>query len=167
KDMMSFKAQFRSVDVLMIDDIQFICGKESTQEEFFHTFNALIEEKKQIVISSNRAPAELSGLDERLRSRLGGGLAARILPADYDLRLRILQQKCSLVGHDVPREVLEFLAGNIVSSIRELEGALNRLVVHADILQCDITLAAVQEWLKDLLRGSQRRFSMESIQEKV
>ncbi len=167
KDTMVFKEQFRSVDILMIDDIQFICGKQSTQEEFFHTFNALVDNNKQIIISSNKPPSDLDGLDERLRSRLGGGLASNILPSDYALRLSILEKKCVMLNREVPKNVLEFLANKIVSNIRELEGALNRLIAHADVLKCEINIETTQELLKDILRASNTRISVEEIQKHV
>ncbi|HEY8189276.1 MAG TPA: chromosomal replication initiator protein DnaA, partial [Micavibrio sp.] len=126
KDTMAFKEAFRNVDVLMIDDIQFISGKESTQEEFFHTFNALVDQNKQIVISSDKAPSDLLGLEERLRSRLAWGLVADIHPSTYELRLGIMQSKRELLNAAIPDAVLEFLALKVTSNIRELEGALNR-----------------------------------------
>ena len=164
---MSFKEAFRSVDVLMIDDIQFICGKAATQQEFFHTFNALIDQGKQVVVSADRSPSCLDGIDERLRSRLGGGLAADIGPADADLRLRILRSKCALLGRMVPEEVLAFLAEKIVSSVRELEGALNRLIAHAELAGRPLSVAGAEEILQDLLRAGDRRTTVEDIQKKV
>ena len=139
-DTMNFKEQFRSVDVLMIDDIQFISGKESTQEEFFHTFNALVDQNKQIIISADKAPSDLVGVDERLRSRLAWGLVADIQPTSYELRLGILQTKREQLGATVPDSVLEFLALKVTSNIRELEGALNRIVAHSDVAKQEITL---------------------------
>ena len=164
---MSFKEMFRSVDVLMIDDIQFIAGKESTQEEFFHTFNALVDQNKQIIISADKSPSDLAGLDERLRSRLAWGLVADIHPTTYDLRLGILQTKRELLGASVPDSVLEFLALKVTSNIRELEGALNRIVAHADVSKQDITLESTQEVLQDLLRAHDRRITIDEIQRKV
>ncbi len=164
---MTFKEQFRSVDVLMIDDIQFIAGKESTQEEFFHTFNALVDQNKQIIISADKAPGDLNGLDERLRSRLAWGLVADIHPTTYDLRLGILQTKRELLGAEVPDSVLEFLALKVTSNIRELEGALNRIVAHADVSRQEITLENTQEVLQDLLRAHDRRITIDEIQRKV
>lgn len=164
---MNFKEMFRSVDVLMIDDIQFIAGKESTQEEFFHTFNALVDQNKQIIISADKAPGDLNGLDERLRSRLAWGLVADIHPTTYDLRLGILQTKRELLGAEVPDSVLEFLALKVTSNIRELEGALNRIVAHADVSRQDITLENTQEVLQDLLRAHDRRITIDEIQRKV
>ncbi len=164
---MAFKEFFRSVDVLMMDDIQFISGKESTQEEFFHTFNALVDQNKQIVISADRAPSDLTGLDERLRSRLAWGLVADIQPSTYELRLGILEAKKAQLQADVPQAVLEFLALKVTSNIRELEGALNRIVAHADVARQDITLESTQEVLQDLLRSHDRRITIDEIQRKV
>ncbi len=164
---MNFKETFRSVDVLMIDDIQFMAGKESTQEEFFHTFNALVDQNKQIVISADKAPSDLTGLEERLRSRLAWGLVADIQPSTYELRLGILQSKRALVGADIPDAVLEFLALKVCSNIRELEGALNRIVAHADVTKTVITLESTQDVLSDLLRSHDRRITIDEIQRKV
>ncbi len=164
---MNFKEQFRSVDILMIDDIQFIAGKESTQEEFFHTFNALVDQNKQIIISADKSPSDLTGIDERLRSRLAWGLVADIHPSTYDLRLGILRSKREKLGAEVPDSVLEFLALKVTSNIRELEGALNRIVAHADVSNQEITLESTQEVLQDLLRSHDRRITIDEIQRKV
>ncbi|MFP4386035.1 MAG: chromosomal replication initiator protein DnaA [Alphaproteobacteria bacterium] len=166
-DTMSFKEQFRSVDVLIMDDIQFIAGKESTQEEFFHTFNALVDQNKQIIISADRAPSDLNGIEERLRSRLAWGLVADIHPSTYELRLGILQSKRKNLGAEVPDSVLEFLALKVTSNIRELEGALNRIVAHADVSKQEITLESTQDVLQDLLRAHDRRITIDEIQRKV
>lgn len=166
-DAMSFKEAFRSVDVLMIDDIQFIAGKESTQEEFFHTFNALVDQNKQIVISADKAPSDLLGLEERLRSRLAWGLVADIHPSTYELRYGILQSKREQLEADVPDAVLEFLALKVTSNIRELEGALNRIVAHADVSKQPVTLETTQDVLQDLLRSHDRRITIDEIQRKV
>ena len=164
---MDFKEQFRSVDVLMIDDIQFICGKESTQEEFFHTFNALVDQNRQIVVSADKSPSDLDGMEERLRSRLGCGLVADIHPTDYELRLSILQDKAHHLGADLPDKVLEFLAHKITSNVRELEGALNRIVAQSTLVGRPISLETTQEVLRDLLRANDRRVTIEEIQKKV
>ena len=164
---MAFKEFFRSVDVLMIDDIQFIAGKDSTQEEFFHTFNALVDQNKQIIISADKAPSDLVGLDEKLRSRLAWGLVADIQPSTYDLRLGILEAKRDQLQAKVPAPVLEFLALKVTSNIRELEGALNRIVAHADVAGQDITLESTQDVLQDLLRSHDRRITIDEIQRKV
>lgn len=169
KDTMSFKELFRSVDVLMVDDVQFIGGKDSTQEEFFHTFNTLIDRGSQIVISSDRSPSELSGLEERIRSRLGWGLVVDIHPSTYELRLGILQTKAEVLAAQakVPDRVLEFLAHRITSNIRELEGALNRIVAQATLVGRAITLEMAQEVLQDLLRAHERRITIDEIQKRV
>lgn len=167
QDTMLFKEVIRSVDVLMIDDIQFIAGKDSTQEEFFHTFNALIDQNKQIIISADRAPSDLAGIDERLRSRLSWGLVADIHPSTFDLRLGILQAKRAQMQADVPDSVLEFLANKVVSNIRELEGALNRIVAHADVTKTNVTLDSTQDVLQDLLRSNDRRITIDEIQRAV
>lgn len=168
KDTMSFKELFRSVDVLMIDDVQFISGKESTQEEFFHTFNALVDQNRQIVISADKSPSDLEGLEERLRSRLGWGLVADIHPTTYELRLGILQAKAEQSPHvPIPATVLEFLAHRITTNVREMEGALNRIVAHAELVGRPVTLESAQDLLQDLLRSSDRRISIDQIQKRV
>ncbi len=168
KDTMAFKQEFRSVDVLMIDDVQFISGKESTQEEFFHTFNALVDQNRQVVISGDRSPSNLDGMEERMRSRLGWGLVADIHATDYELRLGILQSKAEFVdAGNVPRQVLEFLAHRITSNVRELEGALNRVLAFSSLVGRPITLDTTQEVLQDLLRANDRRVTIEDIQKRV
>jgi chromosomal replication initiator protein len=168
KDTMAFKEQFRSVDVLMIDDIQFIAGKESTQEEFFHTFNALCDQNRQIIVSGDRSPSDLEGIEERMRSRLGWGLVVDIHPTDFELRLSILQAKAERSGlRGIPAEVLEFLARRITSNIRELEGALNRISAYSSLVGRPITIASAQEVLSDLLRANDRKVTIEEIQKRV
>jgi chromosomal replication initiator protein len=167
QDTMSFKEQFRSVDVLMIDDVQFIAGKDATQEEFFHTFNSLVDQGRQIVISADKSPSDLEGIEERLRSRMACGLVADIHATTYELRLGILQSKAEQMGVQVPQKVMEFLAHKITSNVRELEGALNRVVAHSQLVGRIITLEGTQEVLHDLLRASDRRITIEEIQKKV
>jgi len=168
KDTMSFKQKFRSVDLLMIDDLQFIANKQSTQEEFFHTFNALIDHSRQVVISADRSPTDMEGIEERIRSRLGWGLVADIHPTEYELRLGILQQKANKVPEvGISLSVLEFLAHRITSNVRELEGALNRMIAHATLIGREVTLEMTQEVLKDLLRANVRRVSIDEIQRRV
>jgi chromosomal replication initiator protein len=167
KSTMDFKEQFRSVDLLMIDDVQFISGKESTQEEFFHTFNALVDENRQIVISADKSPSDLEGMEERMRSRLGWGLVADLHPTTYELRLGILQSKAEQAGLRIPRKVMEFLAHKITSNVRELEGALNRIAAHVQLVGRDITLESAQEVLHDLLRSHERRVTIDEIQRRV
>jgi chromosomal replication initiator protein len=167
KDTMTFKELFRSVDLLMVDDVQFISGKDSTQEEFFHTFNTLVDRGRQIVISADRSPSDLSGLEERIRSRLGWGLVADIHPTTYELRLGILQAKAEQLRVEIPPRVVEFLASRITSNVRELEGAMNRIVHQASITQKSISIDMAQEVLKDLLRANDRRVTIEEIQKAV
>ncbi len=167
KDTMNFKDQFRSVDVLMIDDVQFISGKDSTQEEFFHTFNALVDQNHQIIISGDRSPTDLEGMEERMRSRLGWGLVADIHPTDYELRLGILQSKVEQAEVDIDHRILEFLAHRITSNVRELEGALNRVLAYSDLVGRAVTLESTQEVLRDLLRANDRRTTIEEIQKRV
>ena len=167
KDTVAFKDQFRSVDVLMIDDFQFISGKDSTQEEFFHTFNALVDRKRQVIISADKSPTDLEAVEERLRSRLGWGLVADIHPTTYELRLGILQSKAEKMAVEIPGKVLEFLAHKISSNVRELEGAMNRIVAHSTLVGREITLESTQEVLHDLLRANDRRVTVEEIQKQV
>jgi chromosomal replication initiator protein len=162
-----FKEQFRSVDVLMIDDVQFIAGKESTQEEFFHTFNTLVDQGRQIVLSADKSPSDLEGMQERLKSRLNCGLVADIHATTYELRLGILESKAEQLGVNIPRKVKEFLAHRITSNVRELDGALNRVVAHAQLMGREITLETTQDVLHDLLRANDRRITMDEIQKQV
>ncbi|MBS28313.1 MAG: chromosomal replication initiator protein DnaA [Alphaproteobacteria bacterium] len=167
RTIMDFKEQFRSVDVLMIDDIQFIAGKDSTQEEFFHTFNALVDQNRQIIVSADKSPSDLEGMEERLKSRLGCGLVADIHPTDYELRLGVLQAKAEQMGAEIPDKVMEFLSHKITSNVRELEGALNRIVAHATLVDRPVTLETTQDVLHDLLRANDRRVTIEEIQKRV
>ncbi len=167
KDTMAFKEQFRSVDILMIDDVHFISGKDNTQEEFFHTFNALVDQNRQVVISADKSPTDLEGIEERMKSRLGWGLVADIHPTTYELRLGILQSKAEHLSVDMPQKVMEFLAHKITSNVRELEGALNRIVAYANLVGRAITLENTQEVLHDLLRANDRRVTIEEIQKRV
>jgi chromosomal replication initiator protein len=167
KDTIKFKDQFRSLDVLIIDDIQFIGGKESTQEEFFYTFNDLINQGKQIIISSNKSPFELLDLDEKLKSRLGGGLVVDFLPTNFELRMNILNKKVNQLKLDIPHEVLEFLATQISNNIRELEGALNRICANYELTGREICLENSKELLSDLLNVNEKTISINFIQEQV
>ncbi len=167
KEIMNFKEQFRSVDVLMVDDVQFICGKDSTQEEFFHTFNELIDNNRQIVISCDRSPSDLEDMEERIKSRLGWGLVADVHSTTYELRLGILQSKLDQMNISIPQNVIDFLAAKITSNVRELEGALNKVIAHANLIGREVTLEATQEILRDLLRSNERAITIEDIQKKV
>lgn len=172
KRMIDFKQLFRSVDFLMVDDVQFIAGKDSTQEEFFHTFNALVDQKKQIVISADRAPGEIKNLENRIKSRLQSGLVVDVHPTDYELRLAILHQKTEQHlrqngGIAIANGVLEFLAHRITTNVRVLEGALMRLIAFASLMRREINLDMTQECLADILRDASRKVTVEEIQRKV
>ncbi|EEB85942.1 chromosomal replication initiator protein DnaA [Roseobacter sp. GAI101] len=172
RKMMDFKEIFRSVDVLMVDDVQFIAGKDSTQEEFFHTFNALVDQNKQIIISADRAPGEIKDLEDRVKSRLQCGLVVDLHPTDYELRLGILQSKVetqqkNYPGLEVEAGVLEFLAHRITTNVRVLEGALTRLFAFASLVGREINMDLTQDCLADVLRASERKISVEEIQRKV
>ena len=172
RQMMDFKQLFRSVDILMVDDVQFIAGKDSTQEEFFHTFNALVDQNKQIIISADRAPGEIKDLEERIKSRLQSGLVVDLHPTDYELRLGILQQKVEQHRTQygdlaIADGVLEFLAHRISNNVRVLEGALMRLFAFASLVGKEITLDLTQDCLADILRASDRKVTIEEIQRKV
>ncbi|MGQ0609684.1 MAG: chromosomal replication initiator protein DnaA [Paracoccaceae bacterium] len=172
QQIMDFKEIFRSVDVLMVDDVQFIAGKDSTQEEFFHTFNALVDQNKQIVISADRAPGEIKGLEDRIQSRLQCGLVVDLHPTDYELRLGILQKKAEFYRQQykdlrIAAGVLEFLAHRITTNVRVLEGALTRLFAFASLVGREITLELTQDCLADILRASDRKLTIEEIQRRV
>ena len=172
RKMMDFKELFRSVDLLMVDDVQFMAGKDSTQEEFFHTFNALVDAGKQIIISADRAPGEIKDLEERIKSRLQCGLVVDLHPTDYELRLGILQTKVDLYRAQYPNlviadGVLEFLAHRISTNVRVLEGALTRLFAFASLVGREITLELAQDCLSDVLKSSDRKVTVEEIQRKV
>ena len=172
RKMMDFKQMFRSVDVLMVDDVQFMAGKDSTQEEFFHTFNALVDGKKQIIISADRAPGEIKDLEERIKSRMQSGLVVDLHPTDYKLRLGILQSKIEVYsgqypGLSIAPGVLEFLAHRISTNVRVLEGALTRLFAFASLVGREITLELTQDCLSDVLKASNRKVTVEEIQRKV
>ena len=146
-----FREKYRNNDVLLIDDIQFIIGKESTQEEFFHTFNALYESKKQIIISSDRPPREIETLEDRLRSRFEWGLTVDIQPPDNEPRMAILRKKEELEGYNIDNEVIKYIASNVKSNIRELEGALTKIVALSKLNNKEITINLAEEALKDLI----------------
>ncbi len=159
-----FKKKFRNVDLLILDDVQFIAGKERTQEEFFHTFNSLYESHKQIVITSDKFPKEIPGIEDRLRNRFEWGLIADIQPPDMETRVAILQKKAEEEGVRLPQDVGIFLASNIDSNVRELEGSLTRLGAFASLTKATITIDLAKDVLRNTLKSAQREITVENIQ---
>ncbi len=162
-----FKRHYRSADALLIDDIQFFAGKERSQEEFFHTFNALLEGQQQVVLTCDRYPKEVHGLEERLKSRFGWGLTVAIDPPELETRVAILMSKASQEGVDLPHEVAFFIAKRIWSNIRELEGALRRVIANAQFTGSAITVDFTKEALRDLLALQDKLVTVENIQKTV
>ncbi len=165
--MVTFRDRFRGVDVLLVDDIQFLTGKERTQEEFFHTFNALHDSNRQIVIASDRSPKELSDVDDRLRSRFEWGLTADIQPPDLETKIAILQKKAESENITLPDDVCQFIASNIRSNVRELEGALIRLVAYGSLTGASVNLTTAQQVLKNIIDQQSRKITIEAIQKAV
>jgi chromosomal replication initiator protein len=165
--MTSFREKYRKVDVLLMDDIEFIAGKERTMEEFFHTFNTLYEAGKQVVISSDQKPRDIPGLEERMRSRFAWGLIADLQPPDTETKRAILAKKTEMQGVQLPEPVAEFIAARIKSSVRDLEGALTRLIAYSSLTGTEITLPMAQQVLKNLVDLDERRVSIENIQRVV
>jgi chromosomal replication initiator protein len=162
-----FKLKYRSVDVLLVDDVAFLAGKESTQEEFFHTFNALLEEGSQIILTCDRYPKEVEGLEERLRSRFGWGLPVCIEPPELETRVAILQKKAEEANTELPNEVAFFIAKRIRSNIRELEGAFRRVMATANFTGSSINLEFAKEALRDLIALQERTITIDNIQKTV
>lgn len=168
KDTIAFKQRLRSADLLMVDDVQFIAGKESTQEEFFHTMNEIISAGRWLVISADRSPQNLEGIESRILSRLAWGLVADINPADFELRYNILTTKlAAMPGAQVPDEVVQFLARKIVANVRELEGALNRVIAYGNLVGRKLDMDFTREVLADVLRAHSRKLTIDEIQRRV
>jgi chromosomal replication initiator protein len=167
RDTHAFKTRLRGCDLLLIDDLQFIAGKDATQEEFFHTVNEIMAAGKRLVIAADRAPQAMDGIEPRLLSRLGAGLVADIRPSTVDLRRTVLERRAAEVEARVPSEVIELLAGRITSSVREVEGALNRILAYAQLTATTIDLEFAMQTLADQLRGGQRRVTIDQIQKAV
>ena len=155
--MTKFREKYRNIDVLLVDDIQFIIGKESTQEEFFHTFNSLHSAKKQIIISSDKPPKDMEILEERFRSRFEWGLIADITLPDYETRMAILHKKEEMDGYDINEEVIKYIANNIKSNIRELEGAINKVMAFAKLEKKEVTLELAEQALKDIISPDEKK----------
>ncbi len=162
-----FKEQFRSIDVLMVDDLQFIAGKKSTQEEFFHLLTDLIDNKKQVIITADKSPSNINNLDYKIRSRLSGGLVVDILPTSFELRKKIIRNKVSSKNVDLERDIITFLAENIVSSVRELEGAINKIMLYSDITKSKLNLTNAKNILTDYLNKTHKKITIKDIQLEV
>ena len=155
--MTKFREKYRNIDVLLIDDVQFIIGKESTQEEFFHTFNTLHGANKQIILSSDRPPKDMDILEDRIRSRFEWGLLADIQSLDYETRIAILRKKQELDGYSVSDDVIEYIASNIKSNIRELEGALNKIIAYANLEKREINIDLAEQVLRDIISPNEKK----------
>ena len=164
RDVLSFKTRFKTVDVLMIDDVQFLIGKAATQQEFFNTFNALVDQGSQLILSADKAPSALGGMEDRLKARMSYGLVADIAETDIDLRYRILKSKLTSLNAFLSDEILQFLSEKITSNVRELEGALLRLVAHQELVGGEMTLVRAQDVLRDLFAHFEKRLSVDDIQ---
>jgi len=162
-----FKDQFRSIDVLLIDDIQFIAGKKSTQEEFFHLLNDLIDNKKQVIITADKSPSNIKNLDYKIKSRLSGGLVVDILPTTFELRKKIIRNKVFSKNVNLERDIITFLANNIFSSVRELEGAINKIMLYSDVTKTKLNISNAQTILADYLNKTDKKITVKDIQLEV
>lgn len=167
RNTIAFKDKFRSVDLLMVDDVQFIADRDATREEFFHTFNALVDQKRQIIISADKSPDDLKGMEERMRSRLGGGLVADIHPATYELRLSILQNKATDIGLSLEDKIYDFIARRITTNIRVLEGALHKISAHSQLIGKPVSVDEAAFALRDVIKAQEKQVTIDHIQRRV
>jgi len=167
QDIMTFKARFANIDVLLIDDIHFIAGKESTQKEFLYTFNALVNDNKKIILACDKSPNDLEGVDEKLKSRISGGVIADIFSPDYEMRLKIAKKKAETIGLNCDEEIYEYIAETITTNARDIDGALKKILLHQKFVNPELDLKIVKELLKDLIKSVNRSITIDSIQEAV
>jgi len=167
KDIETFKSKFRNVDVLLIDDLQFIAGKEGTQKEFFYTFNALLSDNKKIIMACDKAPVNMENIDNQLKSRMSSGIVVDILKPDYEMRYKIAKQKAEILGLKCNDEVYEFIATNIITTNRDVEGAIKKLLINQKFLNQEITIEVVQNVLKDNLIANKKSINIDAIQQKT
>lgn len=167
KDINTFKDRFRNIDILLIDDIQFIAGKDGTQKEFFYTFNTLLSDNKKIIMACNKSPDNMENIDNQLKSRMSAGIVVDILKPDYDMRLKLAKKKAEILGLQCKNEVFEYIAGNIQTTSRDVEGAIKKLLVHQKFVNADITIDTVNKILKDTLSANKKTITIDAIQQKV
>lgn len=167
KDINAFKEQFRNIDILLIDDIQFIAGKEGTQKEFFYTFNTLLSDNKKIILACNKAPDNMENIDNQLKSRMSSGIVVDINRPDYDMRFRLAKKKAEVLGLQCSDEIFEYIAKNITTTNRDIEGAIKKLLVHQKFINSDITINITKTILKDTLNANKKVITIDKIQQKV
>lgn len=167
KDINAFKEQFRNIDILLIDDIQFIAGKEGTQKEFFYTFNTLLSDNKKIILACNKAPDNMENIDNQLKSRMSSGIVVDINRPDYDMRFRLAKKKAEVLGLQCSDEIFEYIAKNITTTNRDIEGAIKKLLVHQKFINSNITIDIVKTILKDTLNANKKIITIDKIQQKV
>ncbi len=167
KDVNSFKEKFRNIDILLIDDIQFIAGKEGTQKEFFYTFNTLLSDNKTIILACNKSPDYMENVDNQLKSRMSAGIVVDISKPDYEMRLKLAKKKAEILGLKCNEEIFEYLAQNITTTNRDIEGAIKKLLVHQKFMNEEINLDLVKQALKNILNSNKKAITIEKIQQKV
>ncbi|HSQ98185.1 MAG TPA: chromosomal replication initiator protein DnaA [Rickettsiales bacterium] len=167
KNINEFKEQFRNIDILLIDDIQFIAGKEGTQKEFFYTFNTLLSDNKKIIMACDKAPENMENIDNQLKSRMSGGIVVDILAPDYEMRLELAKKKAEILGLSCDNEIFEYIAQNVTSTNRDIEGIIKKLLVHQKFVNQNITLDVVKNILKDIISANNKVITIQKIQQKV